>query len=60
VRVCFIGYRDHCDKNRFSIYDFSNDLDKVKNFISGVNASGGGDTPEDVVGGLKKCLDQNW
>jgi len=25
-----------------------------------VRASGGGDTPEDVVGGLKKCLDQNW
>jgi hypothetical protein len=35
-------------------------LEKVKNFISGVRASGGGDTPEDVVGGLKKCLDQNW
>ena len=50
----------HCDKDRFSIYDFSNDLEKVKSFISSVRASGGGDTPEDVVGGLKKCLDQNW
>lgn len=23
-------------------------------------AHGGGDTPEDVVGGLRKCLDQDW
>lgn len=57
VRVCFVGYRDHCDANRFSIYDFSTDLQDVKDFISKVKAEGGGDTPEDVVGGLRKCLD---
>jgi hypothetical protein len=28
----------------------------VKKFISEIKAHGGGDTPEDVVGGLKKCL----
>jgi hypothetical protein len=57
VRVCFIGYRDHGDSPRFSIKDFTEDIDSVKSFIQGVSASGGGDAPEDVVGGLKKCLD---
>jgi len=60
VRVCFVGYRDHCDTQRFSIKDFSDDIESVKNFIHGVQAIGGGDFPEDVVGGLRKCLDQNW
>ena len=46
-------------KNSSNEYKFTA-LEKVKSFISSVRASGGGDTPEDVVGGLKKCLDQNW
>jgi len=60
VRVCFVGYRDHCDKQRFTIQEFSKDIGKVKDFISKVRATGGGDFPEDVVGGLRKCLDQQW
>lgn len=48
VRVCFVGYRDIQDKPRFSIHEFSEDIEKVKKFIAGVNASGGGDFPEDV------------
>jgi hypothetical protein len=57
VRVSFIGYRDHCDAERFSIQPFSDDIAKVRDFISNVRAMGGGDLPEDVVGGLRKCLD---
>jgi len=60
VRVSFIGYRDHCDSERFSIQPFSNDITKVRDFIANVRAMGGGDLPEDVVGGLRKCLDQDW
>ncbi len=48
VRVCFVGYRDIRDNPRFSIQEFSDDLEKVKKFISTVNASGGADFPEDV------------
>jgi hypothetical protein len=40
--------------------EFSEDLTKVKDYIAKVRASGGGDTPEDVVGGLDKCLKQSW
>ena len=60
VRVCFVGYRDHCDTERFAIHPFTDDITKIKDYISKVGAIGGGDFPEDVVGGLRKCLDQNW
>ena len=60
VRVCFVGYRDHCDGNRFSIKGFTDNIDEMKKFIQSVSAQGGGDTPEDVVGGLRKCLDEAW
>jgi hypothetical protein len=60
VKVCFIGYRDHCDSKRFEIQDFTDNIEDVKTFISKCNAEGGGDFPEDVVGGLRKCLDQKW
>jgi hypothetical protein len=51
-----VGYRDVQDHPRFSIHEFSDDLEKVKNYISGVQASGGGDFPEDVQGGFHKAL----
>lgn len=63
VRVSFIGYRDHGINPRFEIQPFSEDITLVKNFIANVKAySGSGDLdwPEDVVGGLRKCLDQDW
>jgi len=55
--VCFIGYRDHLDKKRFAIKNLTEDIDEIKNWIDGVKAEGGGDIPEDVTGGMKKCLE---
>ena len=60
VRVCFIGYRDIKDSRRFDIFQFSEDLDAVVQFISRMEASGGGDTPEDVQGGLNHALNMKW
>jgi hypothetical protein len=63
IRVSFVGYRDYdctTEDSRYSIQDFSDNFDDVKKFISGVNASGGGDGPEDVAGGLYRGLQQNW
>lgn len=57
VKVCFVGYRDIKDRVRFSIHEFTDDIDKIIKFIADVRAEGGGDLPEDVVGGLRKCLD---
>jgi hypothetical protein len=58
--VAFVGYRDYGDRPDFSIHEFTEDIEKVKNFISGVYASGGGDFPEDVQGGFHKALNMNW
>ena len=58
VKVCFIGYRDHKDKIRFEIKHFTEDIQEIKNFINSVRAEGGDDFPEDVTGGMRKCLDQ--
>jgi len=52
VRVCFVGYRDIKDNVRFSVQDFSSDIELVKTFISKQVADGGRDWPEDVQGGL--------
>ena len=60
VRVCFIGYRDIRDRERFTIQPFTDDIDKVKQFIAKTNAEGGADFPEDVQGGLNKALQQDW
>lgn len=60
MRVCFIGYRDVQDKPRFEIFQFSEDLDACIKFITTMRAMGGGDTPEDVQGGLNHALKANW
>lgn len=60
VRVCFIGFRDHKDDQRFSISPFTEDIKVIKDFMNDCIAEGGKDIPEDVVGGLKMCLMQDW
>ncbi|GBB90864.1 hypothetical protein RclHR1_00180002 [Rhizophagus clarus] len=57
IRIGFCGYRDHCDGfNRLQIFDFTNSPTEFKNRLSGVSATGGGDTPEDVLGGLNAAV----
>ena len=56
MRVCFVGYRDHKDDERFSICEFTEDVTEVKEFMNKCVAEGSKDIPEDVVGGLKMCL----
>jgi hypothetical protein len=48
VRVSFVGYRDIKDSQRFTIQEFTEDIELVKDFISKTQATGGGDMPEDV------------
>jgi hypothetical protein len=60
IRVSFVGYRDFGDAKHFEIKPFTEDVDSVKNFISGLVATGGNDTAEDVSGGLRQILDLNW
>ena len=62
IRVSFIGYRDFCDAERFVLHDFvdSRDTAPLKSAIARTEAKGGGDGPEDVVGGLQKVLTLSW
>ena len=61
VRVAFVGYRDHCDgPMRIEIFQFSEDTDKFVSFLGGVTATGGGDAPEDVLGGLEAAVNLAW
>lgn len=60
ARITVIGYRDHCDARRFEVKPFHGNVQECKEFINTLKASGGGDTPEDIVGALKVCLMQDW
>ena len=48
VRVAFVGYRDIEHSQRFTIQEFTDDIELVKKFISKTGTTGGADWPEDV------------
>ena len=55
--IAFVGYKDWSDgENHFEIMDFTQDINVFKNFISKINVTGGGDFPEDVIGGIDKAI----
>ena len=61
VQVAFIGYRDHRDgPMRIEAFGFSDDTDRFVAFLNGVRATGGGDAPEDVLGGLEAAINLAW
>ncbi|RHZ60871.1 hypothetical protein Glove_350g50 [Diversispora epigaea] len=61
VQVGFCGYRDYCDiynkkAPRLQIFDFTNSYQKFRKNLASVPASGGDDSPEDVLGGLHAAI----
>ena len=60
VRVGIVGYKDHGDDPNIEFLDFTPDVDKVHFFLSNLEADGGGDAPEDVLGGLQQALNASW
>lgn len=54
IRVGFVGYRDYGDAGRTVHHPFVpiRQAEQVLNLIRGEHASGGGDFPEDVLGGF--------
>ena len=55
-----MGYRDHSDgQNRIQSMDFDTP-EAFADFLNGVRATGGGDTCEDVHGGLEAALNLSW
>lgn len=60
VRVAVVGYKDHVDNPNVEFLDFTSDTDAVRSFLDGLTATGGGDAPEDVLGGIKQALNATW
>lgn len=60
VRIAVVGYKDHMDKPSIQFLDFTSDTDTVRQFIDSLNAIGGADLPEDVLGGVRQALDASW
>ncbi|RHZ72301.1 hypothetical protein Glove_243g66 [Diversispora epigaea] len=57
IWVGFCGYRDHCDSDRLQTLDFTTMYNDFKSYLyNNVPATGGGDTPEDVLGGLHEAI----
>jgi hypothetical protein len=63
VRLSFIGYRDF-DRNlkeeEYVNIDFTENHEFITKSISDCQATGGGDTCEDVAGALERGLNKNW
>jgi vacuole morphology and inheritance protein 14 len=60
IRVSIVAYRDIRDSKRFEVLPFTEDTALPKKFISGLVADGGDDGPEDIAGGFKLALEQEW
>ncbi|KAJ3122293.1 hypothetical protein HK098_002961 [Nowakowskiella sp. JEL0407] len=62
ARFAFVGYRDFCDgAENYVIKDFTENEAEMKTFIASIEAKGGGDAAEDVVGGYYQALyGLNW
>ena len=61
VRVAFVAYRDYGDgAKHFEILDFTESIEIFTNFVGGIVATGGGDSPEDVLGAIDKTIQLSW
>ncbi|KND91556.1 Alpha-protein kinase 1 [Tolypocladium ophioglossoides CBS 100239] len=60
VRIAVVGYKDHDDDPNIEFLDFTTSVTEVHIFLSTLSASGGGDIPEDVLGGIRKAINASW
>ena len=61
VKIAFVGYRDHTDGDkRIECLEFTDSVPKFKEFLEDIDATGGEDAPEDVLGGLEIVGKLNW
>lgn len=59
--LAFVSYKDWCDgADRVQVKGFSPDVDEFRAYVDGIKAGGGGDEPEDVLGGLRAASELPW
>jgi len=59
-RLAFVGYRDFGDEKQLEVKNFTEDSVAMQNFITGLEATGGNDTPEDVAGAFNEANKLSW
>jgi Mg-chelatase subunit ChlD len=60
VRIAVVGYKDHGDYPNVEFLDFTSSVGTVHNFLDRLEASGGADIPEDVLGGIQQAINASW
>ena len=68
IRMAFVAYRDYTGGTDLKydapgapeICEFTEDIDHIQSFVRKQGASGGGDGPEDICGGLREALKLDW
>ncbi|KAG6814244.1 hypothetical protein H0H92_015359 [Tricholoma furcatifolium] len=63
LRIGLVAFRDHPPQDHTYIvknFGFSSDISKVKNDLSSLYASGGGDGPEAVTAAMAEVLGMDW
>ena len=64
IRIGFVGYRDYTEDptpvGQYVSLDFTDNVEEVKEFITKIEAYGGGDEPEDIAGAFEKVLNMKW
>ncbi|KAK0658006.1 hypothetical protein B0T16DRAFT_402865 [Cercophora newfieldiana] len=60
VRIAVVGYKDHGDRDKIQFLDFTSSADRVSEFLEELSPFGGGDAPEDVLGGIQQALNASW
>ena len=61
MAIAFVGYKDWCDgDDHFEVLQFSNSVAAFQSKLEAVTATGGGDLPEDVLGGLVRAVHLAW
>lgn len=61
LHLAFVGYRDHCDKERLLSLPFTSSVSDFRDFLANIRArGGGGDGPEDVHGGVQEAARLDW
>jgi len=67
IRMSFIAYRDYTTSpdvydspGKVDVCSFTEDVGLLKEFVRIQTASGGGDCPEDICGGLREAMALDW
>eukprot|EP00961_Rhodomonas_salina_P088489 1190052-Rhodomonas_salina.1 len=66
VRMAFVAYRDYTGKGTsydnpgIDICPFTDDIEQLRGVVQRQRASGGGDGPEDICGGLREAQKLSW